>query len=315
MVRWLYMSQKPISHHDMPRHDAATSRHAPAQRGNIAAYQDTNATNRDSDLNTRSKSGTNTESNKLYTLSIPEVRKMLVEAGHVVSERTLLRWCAKELLDAALRPEENGQYEKYYVNHESVTKKISQLDRVRPSTPHQDRSQDTTATSQDNGSARRNQLENSEENNASDSVDLKNQIQDLKDEILIKNVDIQIKDKLLIREKEATRDAWNKISDVGEQVGEWKTKYEQLKLAAPAQSNPEKETPRYREVEFKAPNNPTQTKIDNSTKNNFDSTTIEETPAKTGDRKHKSQRIGKFGRFLGYAIIAALSALTTLLFL
>ena len=58
-----------------------------------------------------------------------------------------------------------------------------------------------------------------------------------------------------------------------------------------------------------------QTKIDNSTKNNFDSTTIEETPAKTGDRKHKSQRIGKFGRFLGYAIIAALSALTTLLFL
>ncbi|GAB5450281.1 MAG: hypothetical protein Hals2KO_06090 [Halioglobus sp.] len=240
---------------------------------------------------------------------------MLIEAGHVVSERTLLRWCAKELLDAALRPEENGQYEKYYVNLDSVTKKISQLDRVRPSTTHQNNPQDTTATSQDNISTRRNQPEKAEETIASDGLDLKNQIQDLKDEIQIKNVDIQIRDKLLIREKEATRDAWNKISDVGEQVGEWKTKYEQLKLAAPTQSNSDNESPRYREVEFKATNNLSQTKTDNSIRNKLDAAATEATGAKARDRERKSQRIDKFGRFLGYAIIAALSALTTLLFL
>jgi hypothetical protein len=230
------------------------TRHDTAQHGNAEATQDTGATQQDKKLNSEKSSEIQSDSEHIYTLSVAQVRKMLVDAGHIVSERTLIRWCTKELLDATLRPEENGQYEKYYVTEGSVLKKINQLDRVKPAAtqseplPSHDQAnpgavvnsqannisdQDTVTPAQN--LSRQNAMQEASEGKASDVHDLRRQVQELNQELSTKNVDIQIRDKLLIREKEATREAWNKIAEIGEQVGKWKMKYEKLELASHAE--------------------------------------------------------------------------------
>ncbi|MFK7974494.1 MAG: hypothetical protein AB8C02_00065 [Halioglobus sp.] len=313
MLRLLHMTLNNHPHRNKPGHVATTPGHDAAHRDNVAAHQDTTTTHQDSNFSPESTIGPSAESERLFTLAIPEVRKMLVEAGHVVSERTVLRWCEKELLHAALRPEENGQYEKYYVSKDSVIKKICQLDRVRPtkaSSHDVEANQDTTATKQDTATTQADQT-----NENSEIASLKIEIQELKSEMLTKDVDVKIRDKLLIREKEATREAWNKIAEVGEQVGEWKAKYEQLELASPTRPNPVQTLPKYHEVEFKQPSSPTQTNEKDFAKNSVNIGVAPDAPTKTQPKKRRDNRPGAVSRYLLYTVIVAISVFTTLAFL
>jgi hypothetical protein len=230
------------------------ARHGTERHGNVEANQDTATAHQDKRQTAENPSEIHECAEQIYTLSVPQVRKMLVDAGHIVSERTLLRWCAKELLDAALRPEENGQYEKYYVTEASVLKKIDQLDRVKPIAVQPEslrRHTETTPASIEND---RVNLGNDQDSATSDDDisqldfakkdykksepsirSLRKQVQELNDQLLMKAVDIQIKEQLLIREREVTREAWDKIAEVGERVGKWKVKYEKLELASAMQ--------------------------------------------------------------------------------
>lgn len=315
MVGWLYMAHNS---HNQPHNkslESTTSRHNAARRANVAANQDGH-TNPNLEFVADASIKSGAESKALYTLSIPQVRKMLVEAGHIVSERTLLRWCAKELLDATLRPEGNGQYEKYYVNKDSVIRKISQLARVRPTTtpiesvaPSKDiNKSELASTNFDHRDARRGSSKNSPKH-----LDPDSEIQNLRDKIQILDVDIQVKEKLLIREKEATREAWNKIAEVGEQAGEWKAKYEQLKLAAPIPPQNDSDTSNYREVEFTATSDPAQTKADIPKKGEPNSTVSNEARDNRKAVNPSSGGVNRLNHALIYAILAALTVLTVLL--
>jgi len=135
MLNFEYMNLHQENHEDMPSSDVSLPRR-------VATHRASDETNRDKSIplqegieNVVSKAQQHQVIELFFTLSIPEVRGMLIKAGHPVSERTVIRWCTKNLLTAILRPEENGQYEKYYVNEESVAKKIGELNRVRPSAP------------------------------------------------------------------------------------------------------------------------------------------------------------------------------------
>ncbi|GAB5453381.1 MAG: hypothetical protein Hals2KO_37090 [Halioglobus sp.] len=236
------------------------TRHDTAQRDNAESRQDTSATRLDNVTTAMFSKEDHAATEQIYTLSVPQVRTLLIEAGHIVSERTLIRWCSKDLLDAALRPEENGQYDKYYITEASVLKKIDQLDRVRPATPQPRSEPGRTETNYGDAAKVGISSRNSQDTAAPaehlprhgstykragdenpDTGDLHRKVQELNDQILMKNVDIQIKDQLLIREKEVTREAWSKIAEVGEQVGRWKAKCEKLELAATSASISDRE--------------------------------------------------------------------------
>lgn len=295
-----------------------TPRHAGAHQGNATTNKDSNATSRDMTTDAGLSGEQSKEPAKLYTLSIPQVRKLLINAGHVVSERSILRWCAKELLDAVLRPEENGQYEKYYVNEDSVIRKISQLDRVRPTTTRSENAtprEHVSTIEQASTALPQSEANRHHDASPSESLDTNSEIQNLKDKIQILDVDIQVKEKLLVREKEATREAWNKIAEVGEQAGEWKAKYEQLKLAAPNPPQNDSDTSNYREVEFTATSDPAQTKADIPKKGELNSTVSNEARDNRKAVNPSSGRVKKLNLALIYAILAALSALTALLLL
>jgi hypothetical protein len=258
--------------HNPPSHDSATPRHDAAQHDNIETHQGTVTAYQDKNQEAGRGVKPREESNQFYTLSVSNVRKMLIDAGHIVSERTLIRWCAKELLDATLRPEENGQYEKYYITESSVLKRIDQLDRVRPVDSLLDNQQRYIRTSDSN--LAKHQVGRTKEQDASTPVDdmsrhgsslgltetempnlrgLQREVQELNDQLSTKNVDIQIRDKLLIREKEATREAWNKIKefektpqmDMDEEIGEMK----ELKKAKDAPDEPESKNHRKKRFE------------------------------------------------------------------
>jgi hypothetical protein len=320
--------------HNPPSHDSATPRHDAAQHDNIETHQGTVTAYQDKNQEAGRGVKPREESNQFYTLSVSNVRKMLIDAGHIVSERTLIRWCAKELLDATLRPEENGQYEKYYITESSVLKRIDQLDRVRPVDSLLDNQQRYIRTSDSN--LAKHQVGRTKEQDASTPVDdmsrhgsslgltetempnlrgLQREVQELNDQLSTKNVDIQIRDKLLIREKEATREAWNKIAEIGEQVGRWKTRCERLELNPPTQINSDGELHKFRQSEIKEFEKPPQMDMDEEIGEMKELKKAKDAPDEPESKNHRKKRFENFQRYALYSIITILVLLMALAFI
>tara|TARA_R110002072_G_scaffold303053_1_gene492341 strand:+ start:244 stop:1218 length:975 start_codon:yes stop_codon:yes gene_type:complete len=310
------------------------ARHSTAQHGNVEANQDTATTHQDRRQAAEHPSEIHENAEHIYTLSVPQVRKMLVDAGHIVSERTLIRWCAKELIDAALRPEENGQYEKYYVTEASVLKKIDQLDRVKPTAIQPEslrRHTETTPSSVENdrvnlgsdqGSAtsaddmsRLNFAQKDSKKVEPSLRGLRKQVQELKDQLLMKTVDIQIKEQLLIREREVTREAWDKIAEVGERVGKWKVKYEKLELASATEPKTERQADEHFPHEIRESATSHQMDVVEVAKSVNDSAKSEDDLSDPNLNKLRERGAGIFLRYTVYVTIFASMILVSLAFI
>ena len=183
-----HMNNHQDNHQDMTRH--AETRH------------DSVETNQDNNQDTRPGAKQSAENTKTYSLTVDEAWQMFADAGHSFSTRSITRWCKKDYLDATLRPEENGQYEKWYVNKESVEKRIASLNNVRHTTTPPRHENGHAETNQDNHQDMPRHAETmpSHAESRHDSVE-KGGSQNVELSALLEENDILKKEKKLLEEK------------------------------------------------------------------------------------------------------------------
>jgi len=180
-------------------------------------------------------------------VTVQQASRLFDDAGVPRSERSIQRYCKRGHLDCYLFDREQDVI--YLIDPESLERRVEELKQLSEISMSQGVA--TGRVTARHGASERDvsRQGNEGEEGLEDVEQLQKKILVLTDKLSLKDVENRVKDKLLLTLNEQRREDMNKIAELGQNIGEWKTKY--LALSAPAPDSKETGTPKqqFREAE------------------------------------------------------------------